>query len=50
VHLALDGDSASPGPDKVYGTDGAGVKGWQTSASADPHDEIMIRTTFGFLP
>ncbi|WP_396615494.1 hypothetical protein ACHZ97_14575 [Lysobacter soli] len=48
VHFALDGDAAAPGPDKVYGTDGAGVKGWQVSAATDPHDEIMIRTTFGF--
>lgn len=27
--LKLSGDEASPGPDQVYGTDGAGVKGWK---------------------
>jgi hypothetical protein len=31
--LKLDGDSASPGNSKVYGTDGSGVKGWQTAGS-----------------
>lgn len=30
--LKLSGDSASPGNNKVYGTDGSGVKGWK----ADP--------------
>jgi hypothetical protein len=30
--LKLDGDSATPGNNKVYGTDGSGVKGWK----ADP--------------
>lgn len=27
--LQLDGDEASPGNNKVYGTDGSGVKGWK---------------------
>jgi hypothetical protein len=30
--IQLDGDQASPGNNKVYGTDGSGVKGWK----ADP--------------
>ena len=31
-NVELDGDNASPGNNKVYGTDGSGVKGWK----ADP--------------
>jgi len=31
-NVELDGDNATPGNNKVYGTDGAGVKGWK----ADP--------------
>ena len=30
--LKLDGDSATPGNNKVYGTDGSGVKGWRAEA------------------
>lgn len=30
--LKLDGDATTPGNNKVYGTDGSGVKGWQTPA------------------
>jgi len=31
--LAIDGDSATPGNNKVYGTNGSGVKGWQNAGS-----------------
>jgi hypothetical protein len=31
-NFTLTGDTASPGNSKVYGTDGAGVRGWQTVA------------------
>lgn len=31
--LKLSGDSATPGNNKVYGTDGSGNKGWQSAAS-----------------
>lgn len=31
--LKLSGDAATPGATKVYGTDGSGVKGWQTPSS-----------------
>lgn len=31
--LQLVNDAATPGANKVYGTDGSGTKGWQTSAS-----------------
>jgi len=37
--LKLSGDSATPGASKVYGTDGSGVKGWQ-SASAGAGDVV----------
>lgn len=31
--LKLDGDAATPGNNKVYGTDGSGVKGWKVDPS-----------------
>lgn len=31
--LQLDGDDAAPGANKVYGTNGSGVKGWYAAAS-----------------
>jgi hypothetical protein len=31
--IQLDGDSATPGNNKVYGTNGSGVKGWQNAGS-----------------
>lgn len=31
-NIELEGDDASPGPSKVYGTDGSGNKGWQTAS------------------
>jgi hypothetical protein len=31
--IELDGDSATPGNNKVYGTNGSGVKGWQNAGS-----------------
>jgi hypothetical protein len=34
--LKLVGDSASPGNNKVYGTDGSGNKGWQTAPGNTP--------------
>lgn len=34
VKLALDGDTLSPGPTSLYGTDAEGVKGWRTLAEA----------------
>lgn len=36
AQLQLDGDVASPGNDKVYGTSGAGVKGWFDAPDALP--------------
>lgn len=33
--IELDGDSLTPGNSKMYGTNGAGVKGWYTVGSAD---------------
>jgi len=32
--LKLSGDAASPGSNKVYGTDGSGVKGWKADPTA----------------
>ena len=32
--IKLDGDSASPGNSKLYGTDGSGAKGWYSQPSA----------------
>src|SRR3990167_1497999 len=36
--LKLSGDAASPGNNQVYGTDGAGVKGWKADPAAAAHD------------
>ena len=33
--LKLSGDTVSPGNNKVYGTNGSGVRGWQAAASGD---------------
>src|SRR4029077_892184 len=33
-NVNLDGDNNTPGNDKVYGTDGAGVKGWRAFPAA----------------
>lgn len=33
--LSLVGDTASPGNDKVYGTDGAGARGWRDAPTPD---------------
>ena len=35
--IALSGDSAAPGNSKLYGTDGAGAKGWYDLAAAVAH-------------
>jgi hypothetical protein len=32
--IKLDGDDPAPGNNKVYGTDAAGVKGWQTASAS----------------
>lgn len=33
LSLSLENDSASPGANKVYGTDGSGVRGWKSDPS-----------------
>jgi hypothetical protein len=40
--LQLDGDSASPGGNKLYGTDGAGTKGWQSFPSVNALSDVVI--------
>jgi len=45
--LKLVNDAATPGNDKVYGTDGAGVKGWQAAGSGGgglTQPQILART------
>lgn len=55
--LQLDGDEASPGNNKVYGTDSTGTKGWQTQTFvmsgliATPEDKdyrLFLNLPFGF--
>ena len=41
--VKLVNDETSPGASKIYGTDGAGVKGWQTGG-----DDVTKRRTFFF--
>ena len=42
--LSLVNDVASPGNNKVYGTDGAGVRGWYTASSGDVPSARQIAT------
>ncbi len=39
--LKLSGDSATPGNDKVYGTDGSGVKGWKADPSGGSSTSLV---------
>ena len=43
--VKLSGDAAAPGNDKLYGTDGSGVKGWysQPSGSGLTHPQALAR-------
>ena len=43
--VKLSGDAAAPGNDKLYGTDGSGVKGWysQPSGSGLTHPQVLAR-------
>ena len=43
--IKLSGDAAAPGNDKLYGTDGSGVKGWysQPSGSGLTHPQVLAR-------
>ncbi len=47
--VVLEGDTASPGNFKVYGTDGTGVKGWQsTGGSGMSQAQVLARISIGF--
>jgi hypothetical protein len=45
--INLDGDSASPGNDKLYGTNGSGTKGWYDQPAAG--DEFPSGTAYELL-
>jgi hypothetical protein len=47
--LSLAGDTATPGNNKVYGTDGSGVRGWKndTAASGNWTEVAPVATTSG---
>ncbi len=40
--LRLDGDADAPGANKVYGTDGAGVKGWKADPAGGATREELV--------
>jgi hypothetical protein len=40
--IKLSGDSTAPGNNKVYGTDGSGVKGWKDDPASGGTDDIGI--------
>jgi hypothetical protein len=47
--IELDGDVADPGANKVYGTDGAGSKGWQDAGGGGTVGVSANDTTPGYL-
>lgn len=47
--IELDGDDAAPGANKVYGTDGAGIKGWQDAPVGGTVGVSANDTTPGYL-
>ncbi len=46
--VVLEGDTASPGNNMVYGTDGAGTKGWQTAGSGLTQAQVLSMLSIGF--